>query len=78
VSAVELVTGVVSAFFAIGVAVGVISVIALGAIRGRRQGADRAPDRRAHAGVDAGHGDEKDDGPPRWPGRLGGLSARGG
>jgi hypothetical protein len=78
VSAVELVTGVVSAFFAIGIAVGVIGVIALGAIRGRRQAADQAPDRCTHADVDACPGDEKDDGPPRWPGRLGGLSASGG
>jgi hypothetical protein len=69
VSAVELVTGVVSAFFAIGVAVGVIGVVALGAIRGRRQAVDRARDRRTHADVDASHGDEKDDGPPRWPGQ---------
>jgi hypothetical protein len=69
VSAVELVTGVVSAFFAIGVAVGVIGVIALGAIRGHRQAADRARERRTHADVDAGHGDEENDGPPRWPGQ---------
>jgi hypothetical protein len=73
VSAVELVTGVVSAFFAIGIAVGVISVIALGAIRGRRQAVGRAPDGRTHADVDvdvdACPGDEEDDSPPRWPGR---------
>ena len=68
-SAVELVTGVVSAFFAIGIAVGVISVIALGAIRGRRQAAGRAPDGHTHADVDACPGDEEDDGPPRWPSR---------
>ena len=66
-SAVGLVTGVVSAFFAIGIAVGVIGVIALGAVRGRRQATDRTADRRAHADVNAG--DEEDDGPPRWPGR---------
>jgi hypothetical protein len=71
VSAVELVTGVVSAFFAIGVAVGVIGVVALGAIRGSRQAANRARDRRTHADVDVdvSHEDEKDEGPPRWPGR---------
>jgi hypothetical protein len=71
VSAVGLVTGVVSAFFAIGIAVGVISVIALGAIRGRRQATDRAPDRRVPVSRPGGgaEDDEEDDGPPRWPGQ---------
>jgi hypothetical protein len=59
VSAVELVTGVVLVFFAIGIAVGVIGVIALGAVRGRKSGSGA---RRTHAG-------QGDDGPPRWPGR---------
>jgi hypothetical protein len=69
VSAVELATGVVSAFFAMGIAVGVISVIALGTIRGRRQAADQARDRRTYADVGADPRDEEDDRPPRWPGR---------
>jgi hypothetical protein len=44
VSAVELVTGVVLVFFAIGIAVGVIGVIALGAVRGHRRAAGTEDD----------------------------------
>jgi hypothetical protein len=63
------VTGVVSAFFAIGIAVGVIGVIALGAIKGRRA---RPPNPDDDEDDSEGNG-----GPPCWPGRLDGQSARG-
>jgi hypothetical protein len=69
VSAVEFVTGVVSAFFAIGIAVGVIGVVALGAIR-KRPARPPGPD-------DGGDDRQEGGGPPRWPGRLDGLSAHG-
>lgn len=67
-SAVGFVAGVVAAFFAIGIAVGVIGVVALGAIRGRQRATDRPRGRRAHADAGLG-GDEEDGSPPRWPGR---------
>lgn len=70
-SAIGFVAGVVSAFFAIGIAVGVISVIALGAIKGRRGPSglartDRPPASRPGPGDD--DKDDEGDGPPRWPG----------
>jgi hypothetical protein len=70
VSAVGFVAAVVSAFFAIGIAVGVIGVVALGALR-KRPARPPGPD-------DGEDGSEEDGGPPRWPGRLSGLSAHGG
>jgi hypothetical protein len=76
VSAVVFAAAVVSAFFAIGIAVGVVGVIALGAIRAHRGIRDQAPAARSYARRPGP--DEEDDGPPRWPGGLAGLSARGG
>jgi hypothetical protein len=77
VSAVELVAGVVSAFFAIGIAVGVIGVVALGAIRARRKTPDQARTDRTLARLPGPDDEEDEHGPPRWPGQLDGLSARG-
>jgi hypothetical protein len=62
VSAAELVASAVSAFFVIGIAVGVIGVIALGAVRGHRRAVGQAGACHAPA-------EEEDDGPPCWPGR---------
>jgi hypothetical protein len=77
VSAVELVAGVVLAFFAIGIAVGVIGVVALGTVRGRRKTPGQARTDHPHSRP-PDPDDDEDDSPPRWPGQLGGLSARGG
>jgi len=78
----ELVAGVIVAFFAIGIGVGVLLVIALPAFRRRSDGRDIGRDgeyRRRH-GQPPGHGDdggpgwEEPPGPedgdtrPRWPG----------
>jgi hypothetical protein len=64
VSAVGLVAVVVLVFFAIGIAVGVIGVIALGAVKGHRRATGQARARYAPA-----EAEEEDDGPPPWPGR---------
>lgn len=68
-SGVELVLGVVVAFFVIGIAVGVIVVIAMSALRddrtrGFRRGGDQPG---ADWAEPPGPGDD-DDGYPRWPG----------
>jgi hypothetical protein len=81
VSALEFVAGVVSAFFAIGIAVGVIGVVALGAVRERRKSRNRIRARRPpdeiRWGGPPGSGRDDADRPPRWPGGLSGVSAHG-
>jgi hypothetical protein len=72
VSAVGLVAVVVLVFFAIGIAVGVIGVIALGAVRrqkpgNRVRGTYTTPPGTGPRETDPR--DEEDDGPPPWPGR---------
>jgi hypothetical protein len=81
VSALDLVLGVIGVFFVIGIAVGVIAVIAMSAIRARRGGRDEQADNRTGANrpggwpgsSDGGPGWEEPPGPdetgdgPRWP-----------
>jgi hypothetical protein len=73
VSGVELVAGVIAAFFAFGIVAGVLAVIALSALRGHRARDGR---RRRFGEYDPnqtqpmGSG-ESDDAPPPWPGRRG-------
>ncbi len=77
-SGIELVAGVIVAFFAFGIGAGVLTVIALSALRGHRA-------RERHRGfgeydpsrtqpIDWMHPDdpdERDDLPPPWPGHRG-------
>ena len=78
----ELVASVIAAFFAIGIGVGVLLVIALPALRRRRDAPEIGWDdtyplqsrRPSGYGEDDGPGwgeppgSENDDNPPRWPG----------
>jgi hypothetical protein len=79
----EVVASVIAAFFAIGIGVGVLLVIALPAL-GRRRGAraiGREDNYRHPYGLPPGYGDDDgpgwqeppgpddDDSPPPWPGR---------
>jgi hypothetical protein len=81
----EVVAGVIAAFFLIGIGVGVLLVIALPALRRRRdiRDIDWDADRRRH-GLPPGYGDGEGPGwqeppspdddqgrPPRWPGHRG-------
>jgi hypothetical protein len=56
----DSVVAIVSAFFIIGIAVGIISVIALSVLRDDRRGLPREPG--------PGRGDAGPDDRPRWPG----------
>lgn len=81
----EVVASVIAAFFAIGIAVGVLLVVAMPALRRRRGTRDigRGDDYRHPYGLPPGYGDDdgpgwqeppgSDDGeaPPPWPGRRG-------
>jgi hypothetical protein len=81
----EVVASVIAAFFAIGIGVGVLLVIALPALSRRRGTRDivREDDYRHLYGLPPGYGDHDgpgwqerpgpndDDLPPRWPGRRG-------
>jgi hypothetical protein len=93
VSAAAFAAVVVGAFFLIGIAVGVLAVIAASAIRGDAERAGRGPAERPHgpdgwigmpqAGWEepgpGGDGDgDQDDGSPRWPGGFASLAAGGG
>jgi hypothetical protein len=53
VTGIELVAGVIAAFFAFGIVAGVLAVIALSAVRRHRRGDDDPPPPPP---------------PPRWPG----------
>lgn len=90
-SAASFVVAVIAIFFTIGVAVGIITVIALGPMRDHRRPAGppglarHSPDpgrprREEPAGPGGSHGAGDEDGPggnpPRWPGCLPGLRQR--
>jgi hypothetical protein len=74
-----LVTGVIAAFFVIGIAVGWIAVVAMSALRTSRSRRGNRP-RRLRDGTGSPHGDgglgweeppgpdQEDNGHPRWPG----------
>ena len=76
-SAVELVAGIVAAFFVIGIVVGVIAVIAMSAIRtDRTRRRNRPSSLRRRTGGSRGDRtgweeppgpDDEDDDRPRWP-----------
>ncbi len=78
-SGVELVAAVIAAFFAFGIVAGVLAVIALSALRGRRARGERHrgfgeydPNRTRPIGWIRPDGPGKGDGlPPPWPGRRG-------
>ncbi len=72
-SGAEIVLGIIAAFFIIGIVVGVIAVIALSAVRGRRAPEDQrrrgGPDRAGQPGWEEPPGPDDDSDPPsRWPG----------
>jgi hypothetical protein len=81
----EVVASVIAAFFFIGIGIGVLLVVALPALRRRRDyiDIDSGDDDRRRYGRPAGHrdnngpgwqeppGPDDDQGPPRWPGRRG-------
>jgi len=78
VSGIELVAGVIAAFFAFGIAAGVLAVIALSALRGhrargerRRGSGDYDPNRTRPIGWIPPDGPGQGDLPPPWPGRRG-------
>ena len=78
-SGIELVAGVIAAFFAFGIVAGVLAVIALSALRGHRARGDRHRgfgeyDPNQAQPVDLSPRDSPDEGddlPPPWPGRRG-------
>jgi hypothetical protein len=80
----EIVAGVIAAFFAIGIGVGVLLVIALPALSRRRGTRDIGrEDNYRRYGLPPGYGDDDrpgwqeppgpddDESPPPWPGRRG-------
>jgi hypothetical protein len=81
----EVVAGVIAAFFFVGIGVGVLLVIALPALRRRRDAREIGWDgdyRRSYApppgygdnddpGWEEPPGPDEDEGPPPWPGRRG-------
>jgi hypothetical protein len=79
VSGIELVAGVIAAFFAFGIVAGVLAVIALSALRGHRARDERHrsfgeydPNRTQSIGwIPPDDPDEDDDLPPPWPGHRG-------
>jgi hypothetical protein len=76
VSGVELLAGIVAAFFASGIVMGVLAVIALSAMRGHRKRANRRRRSDRPGWEDPPGPDGNDDNPPRWPGGYHGLIAR--
>ena len=78
-SGIELVAGVIAAFFAFGIVAGVLAVIALSALRGHRARSERRrpfgeyePDRTQPIDWTPPDGPgESDDMPPPWPGHRG-------
>ncbi len=58
----DSVVAIVSAFFVIGIVVGVIAVVAMSVLRRGRRGGGPPPS--------AGWGDAEPDGQPRWPGDV--------
>jgi hypothetical protein len=79
VSGIELVAGVIAAFFAFGIVAGVLAVIALSALRGHRARGERHrgfgehdPDRTRPIGwIPPKRPGKGDDLPPPWPGHRG-------
>ena len=78
-SGIELVAGVIAAFFAFGIVAGVLAVIALSALRGHRARGERHRgfgeyDPNQTQVIDLRPPDDPDEGddlPPPWPGRRG-------